>query len=326
MTESLVYINTSQEVQPGQQHSGLCNVNEADLINAHNPNVCPNCGSLRFVRFGKTRNGVNRFLCKDCGKTFTPVTGTIFENHKISIREWMDFCRSMFSMFSNINTCTEFLNSRNAITTSRYWLEKLFLILDGIQDDIVLSGTVQLDEFFISENEFKPIYADAEVGSSVRKKKQGKLRHQYCIVIAADGTNILLFYDRIDDSITQTAFNTFCSHIAPGTLLIYNGEAYHSQLVQSLSENGGLYVPNGNSTLDVNGDSLIQEFNSIRSMLIQLIQNQSRFKQEEIQGYLNMYAFVINPPSECEEKIDIILNRAFLNHMELRYRDFYKKI
>jgi hypothetical protein len=31
---------------------------------------------------------------------------------------------------------------KNAFTTSRYWLQKLFLTLEGVQDDIVLSDTI----------------------------------------------------------------------------------------------------------------------------------------------------------------------------------------
>ncbi|MCD8286900.1 MAG: hypothetical protein LUD50_06730 [Clostridia bacterium] len=323
MTESQVFTNSSHEVQYSQEHSGLCNVDESGLINAHNPNVCPNCGSLNFVRFGKTRNGVNRFRCKDCGKTFTPVTGTIFENHKISIREWTDFC---LNMFGSVDARTDPGNSRNAITTSRYWLKKLFLILDDIQDNIVLSGTVLLDEVYVSEGKLKQEGSDQEADCPVREKQHRKVQHQYSIIIAADGTHILLFYDGMEKSILQKSYNAFCSHIAPGSSLIYNGAVCHSQLIQDLSEKGRLCIQAKASSQDGNYDSQMHEVNSIHSMLVQLIQSQSGFKREEIQGYLNLYAFVKNPPAELHEKLDIILNRAFINHIGLRYRDFYKKL
>ncbi|MDR1148891.1 MAG: hypothetical protein LBK66_09700, partial [Spirochaetaceae bacterium] len=39
-------------------------------------------------------------------------------------------------------------NNRNAFTTSRYWLEKLFLILEHYTEDIILDGRVWFDETF----------------------------------------------------------------------------------------------------------------------------------------------------------------------------------
>ncbi len=47
--------------------------------------ACPDYGRLQISqsqpnirKFGKTRNGVQRYQCKTCGNTFTATTGTIF--------------------------------------------------------------------------------------------------------------------------------------------------------------------------------------------------------------------------------------------------------
>jgi hypothetical protein len=37
------------------------------------------------------------------------------------------------NLFRNVSVITDSWNNKNAFTTSRYWLEKLFLILDGYQ-------------------------------------------------------------------------------------------------------------------------------------------------------------------------------------------------
>lgn len=50
---------------------------------------------------------------------------------------------------------------------------------------------------------------------------------------------------------------------------------------------------------------------------------QSGFDRKEIQGYLDLYAFVLNPPSDKLEKVDILLNLVFQNPKILRYRDMY---
>jgi transposase-like protein len=37
------------------------------------PNTaCTRCASQQCVRFGSNRGGTQRYICKDCGRTFTP--------------------------------------------------------------------------------------------------------------------------------------------------------------------------------------------------------------------------------------------------------------
>ena len=47
----------------------------------------------------------------------------------------------------------------------------------------------------------------------------------------------------------------------------------------------------------------------------------SGFERSQIQAYLNLYAFVLNPPRDKLEKVDILLNLVFQNPKLLRYRD-----
>jgi len=43
--------------------------------------TCPRCGSANVKRNGKSdkRPGVQRYLCKDCGKSFSDVTVPLFQ-------------------------------------------------------------------------------------------------------------------------------------------------------------------------------------------------------------------------------------------------------
>ncbi len=34
--------------------------------------ACSRCASQQCVRFGSNRGGTQRYICKDCGRTFTP--------------------------------------------------------------------------------------------------------------------------------------------------------------------------------------------------------------------------------------------------------------
>lgn len=61
------------------------NIDESDL-------VCPKCGSLHYVKNGCTRKGTQRYLCKDCGCTFSSIdTGNILLYTKLPPETWMKF-------------------------------------------------------------------------------------------------------------------------------------------------------------------------------------------------------------------------------------------
>jgi len=131
-----------------RRHAVLLETGEDALINSFVPEACPHCQSEHIRRFGQTSNHIQRYRCIDCQKTFTPVTGTIFEGHKISIREWIDYTLNIFRYVS-INA--DSWNNRNAFTTSRYWLEKIFLVLRAYYTNIAsFSGRVYLDETYYS--------------------------------------------------------------------------------------------------------------------------------------------------------------------------------
>lgn len=55
-----------------------------NLENLH----CIYCGSKNVIKYG-WRGPARRYKCKNCGKTFTDTTGTIFENSKIKPSTWL---------------------------------------------------------------------------------------------------------------------------------------------------------------------------------------------------------------------------------------------
>ena len=114
---------------------------EIALLNSFAPKCCPKCGSVQTIRYGKTNAGLIRFRCKDCGGTFTIITRTIFDQRKISVSQWLDFMvmvigHGSFNLTSKMN--------RNAYTTTKYWMKKLFLILEDWQEPIMLEGNTTL--------------------------------------------------------------------------------------------------------------------------------------------------------------------------------------
>ena len=53
-----------------------------------------------FKKSGDYGNGTRRYRCLDCGKAFSPLTGTVFDAHKIPISEWIEYMIHLFDFHS----------------------------------------------------------------------------------------------------------------------------------------------------------------------------------------------------------------------------------
>ena len=250
-------------------HPVLTETGEAELINSFIPEECPYCSGKRYKRYGKTRNGVQRYRCQLCGQTFNPITKTIFDGHKISISEWIDYT---LNILRYVSISADSWNSRNAITTSRYWLEKLFLILEEY-------GST------------KPIIGYGRKISHIHHPQK-----RTCLA--------------------------FQDHIAKGSILIHDKDNAHKKLIVDLDLSDESYDSRTLKKL-ADQDNPLDRVNRIHALLKVFLNAHSGFDRNKLQGYLDLFAFAMNPPANNLEKVEILLNLAFHTPKSLRYRDFY---
>ena len=77
MTPTQRFLSDRYEAHYKERHPVLKDTGEAELINSVILTDCPYCSATIFSRFGQTGNGVQRYRCKACGRTFTPITSSI---------------------------------------------------------------------------------------------------------------------------------------------------------------------------------------------------------------------------------------------------------
>jgi hypothetical protein len=296
-----------------ERHPLLTDTGEAQLINAYSPKTCPHCASETFKMNGYTRNGVQRYKCLSCTQTFTPVTRTIFEGHKISLSEWMEYA---LNIFRYVSVNADSWNNRNAFTTSRYWLEKLFLVLEPYQTSLVLSETVWFDETFYTVRNEDIAYT--EEGNKLR----GLSVNQMCIGVACDKSHTICLFEGYGKPSQKKTYELFKHHIAAGSTLIHDGDNAHKKLVKELQLNSIAYDSRTIKHLS-DKDNPLNRVNRIHYLLKAFLYAHTSFNRDKMQSYLNLFAFVMNPPADHLEKVEILMDLAFKNPITLRYRDFY---
>jgi transposase-like protein len=311
LTPTQLFLKENYDMRYGYHHRKVRDSGEAEMVNSYTPTKCPTCASEKFKRSGYTDSGVQRYKCI-CGKAFLPTTGTIFDEHKLSIAEWMEYC---LNLFRHVSITADSWNNKNAFNTSRYWLQKLFLTLEGIQDNIVLGDTVWLDETY-----YRVLSADVE-----RNDDGGKLRgiskNQIRIGVATDKNQTVFILEGTGKPSQKKTYATFKNHIEPKATLIHDKEPAHKKLVKELALNSISYASKDLKEM-LDKDNPLYPVNRAHAILKMFLNSHSGFKREHMQGYLNLFSIVTNPPHEMLEKVELVINLAFSNPKTLRYRDF----
>jgi len=95
MTPTQAFLKEHYDEDYKRHHISVSDSGETELVNSYKPSKCPFCSSTKFKKKGFTNSGVQRYLCI-CNKYFIPTTGTIFDEHKLSIKEWIEYCLNLF--------------------------------------------------------------------------------------------------------------------------------------------------------------------------------------------------------------------------------------
>lgn len=152
---------------------------------------------------------------------------------------------------------------------------------------------------------------------------RGLSRNQICIGIGCDLTNhVYCTVEGYGKTSSKKTMDAFYSHIKPGSKLIHDMEKSHEKLVQELKLESEAY-----SSKSLMGfadkDNPLNEINQRCRQLKQFLNSHSGFDRANLSDYLNLFAFIVNPPQNPYKKIEIILNRVFENPISLTYRDKY---
>jgi transposase-like protein len=108
--------------------------------------ACVHCGSTSVKRNGKYRTR-QRYLCKDCGKTFNDMTNTPFSGSRYP-EKWVKYIELMIEGYT-LPKIAERLKIH--ISTAFYWRHKILNALGSLGFN-QLQGIVESDETFFRES------------------------------------------------------------------------------------------------------------------------------------------------------------------------------
>ena len=290
---------------------------DTEFFNGYARTECPACRSGQVKRNGFDARGIQRYACRTCGRGFSPLTGTIFEDHRISVAGWFEFLLGIMSYESLAGIARR---DRRSPTTPPYQLAKLFLVLDGIQDGVVLSGRVQADEMM-----YPVPAAEAIVSPSGRRQGGAYSRNNTCIAIACEerdgGASVFRVLGRGKPS-GERAKASYCPHLEEGLTFVHDKENAHNAVVRERRLVSEAYDSREIKKLD-DDENPLWKVNRLCFLLRLFLDGHSGFDRSNLDGWLDLFSVMMNPPEDRLEKVALVLDRAMAFPNTLRYRDYY---
>lgn len=107
---------------------------------------CPRCTSAEVMKYGKWKGWYQRYKCKECGCCFNDLTGTVFEDSKIELREFVYVAKRLLEKESMNQISKELGRCYRTIMRVRD------LVTDRLAKKLLtkLEREVEIDETYVS--------------------------------------------------------------------------------------------------------------------------------------------------------------------------------
>lgn len=195
---------------------------------------CPYCGAQNIIRYGHKCNK-QRFLCKDCGRTFVTTTHTVMSNSHFPAEVWAEVIDDTLRGNAIDYTANRLGLYHQAAFDMRH---KILLALQQMPeiDNVCLGEVSELDETFVLDcYKGKPLGDD--ISRNPRKhgakaEKRGISSEYICICtgIQRNGDAYAATVNRAKPDAKELS-TVFANHIADATLILCDGLRSYSTLL-----------------------------------------------------------------------------------------------
>ncbi|NRB38087.1 MAG: IS1595 family transposase [Pseudomonadales bacterium] len=185
--------------------------------------VCPHCDSRKLNRWGMTKQGIQRFRCKSCSKTFNALSGTPLYRMRHP-EKWAKYTELMWNGVSLRAAAKELdINLR----TSFRW-RHVFLKKPNSPECERLIGIIEADETFIPES-----FKGRKVTSRKPRKRGGGNTDKVPVLMALDRAGDISH--KVLERDTQSELKAVLKPIiAPGSVLCTDGNLSYKGIAKDL--------------------------------------------------------------------------------------------
>ena len=314
LTPSQVAVRDSHRSVYEFRHRTPSETGDASFLDRHVRERCPRCGDERVCRWGREADGVQRYRCGACGRTFTSSTGTIFEDHKLPVADRAESVGQALGPEGPEAMARE--GGRGGATTA-WRVARPLAVPRGTRDGVMPSGEARIDE------RTRPLAAKDRVGGAAGMGAYPGDR--ICIAVGCDDAGRSFMARAGLGKLSKSrCWDAYGGHIERGSRLVHDMENAHSILVDRPGPGGVAYRSADPGGLDDAHDPL-RRVSHMHFLLREFMRRHSGFRRDRIDDWLNLFSVIVNPPSNRLEKVAMVLDRAMSLPISLPYRGYYER-
>ena len=198
--------------------------------------ACPHCSSLKVVKNGRHCE-TQRFICRDCSKSFGWSSGSFFNHCRKEISQWFKYVECFMDRLP-LRECAR--RCGISLDTSFKWRHRLLDGLQKIHNSVKLTGVVEADEVYFSisykgSRKFSAQPAGREPKKrGMRSTKRGLSDEKVCVPTAVNlegkSTGVVCNLGKPTTGNLKTALG--CK-ILPGSTLVTDSLGGYPSLAES---------------------------------------------------------------------------------------------
>ena len=108
---------------------------------------CIYCEGMHVVKNGKRKDGIQRYLCRDCHRSFIPGSDSVTSRTRKPLSVWAAYLKCMMDQKTLRKSSEE---CHISVATAFTWRHKILDTLRGLTEKTYLTGTVEADETFFN--------------------------------------------------------------------------------------------------------------------------------------------------------------------------------
>lgn len=268
---------------------------------------CPYCGGIHIVRNGHRKDGVQKFCCRDCNRSFVPTTNTMFAYSHKDFSTWISYIKGMMSGGKLMEMS---VSCGINLKTSFFWRHKILNSLCQMEDTVELEGISECDETFfaLSYKGNRKAFSEGGIERDAHKRggevhTRGLSKEQVCVPCAVD---------RKHKSVSKIACLGACSHgslnhvlgnkFAKGTCICTDGNSAY----QRFAKENNLELVQLTGGKMTKGIFHIQHLNSYHSLLKKFIRGFNGVSTKYLNGYLAWHNYINYAKEVVQEKVNIL--------------------
>lgn len=281
---------------------------------------CPYCGKKHVRRNGHRKDGTQKYLCCDCGKSFTARTNTITAWSHKELNTWKKYVACMINKQPLRITSSK---CGLSLRTSFIWRHKILDALGNMEKNVELSGIAESDDTYFALS-FKGNHRKSQgfdMGRAARKRggsgiSKGLSKDLVCVPCAVDRMgHSVAKASNLGGCSAKDLDKVFGDKIKPGTSFCSDGSKAQKKFA-CMHKLNYIQLIGGKTK---KGIFNIQHINSYHSVLKKFIGKFNGVATKYINNYLRWNNFVNYAKNTIQEKASVLLNYALSTNIHVTF-------